>query len=175
MTIGGKPTSARTKMPAFRTPPGYPSAHDTAWPNLYKTRHASSGCLEISSRSRRLRPQSSRPALAGRRAHRRPVRGELRGRWRAQYPAWRRHFGSLSIRRAWRATVAWTAPHECRIDVRIRLARGILAALAAVHEPQGAGDRLRCRDRARSLPGCGGGDARSALGDREPRPQMDRL
>ncbi len=119
---------------------------------------------QISPRPRRLRPQPSRPALAGRRARRRPVRGQLRGRRRAQHPAWRRRLGSVSLRRARRAALAGAAAHERGVDVRIRLACGLLAAVAPVHRAQAAGDRVRRCDRARALSGSGRGDARSRNG-----------
>ena len=104
--------------------------------------------LRLSARPRRLRPQPARPALAGRRARRRAVRRQLRGRRRAQHPAWRRDVGGVPLRRARRAAVAGPAPHERRVDVRIRLARRLLAAVAPVHRAQIAGHGVRRRHRA---------------------------
>ena len=93
----------------------------------------------LSARPDRLRPQSARSALAGRRARRGAVRAQLRGRRREQHPARRRRLGSLPVRRARRGAVAGRAAHECRVDVRIRLARRLLAAVAHVHR------RATCR------------------------------
>jgi hypothetical protein len=66
-------------------------------------------------------------------------------------------------------------PGQCRVDVRIRLARRLLAALAAVHRAKKAGDGVWRGDRARPSSGGGRGHGRSGLGNRQPRPEMDRL
>jgi hypothetical protein len=47
-----------------------------------------------------------------------------------------------------RAALAGAASHEHGVDLRIRRPRRLLAAVAAVHRTQPAGDRLRRRDRA---------------------------
>ena len=67
------------------------------------------------------------------------------------------------------------APHEHGVDLRIRLARRLLAAAPHVHRARHAGHRLRRRHGDGAQPGSGRGDERGGLGDRHPRLQMDRL
>ena len=73
------------------------------------------------------------PQMAGRRARRRAVRHQLRGGRREQHPARRRRLGGVPVGDRRRAALAGPAPHEHGIDLRIRLARRLLAALARVH------------------------------------------
>ena len=87
-------------------------------------------------RSRRLRPQSAPSALARRRAHRRAVRGQLRGGRREQHPARRRGLGGFPVRDGRRRALARPAAYEHGIDLRIRLPRRLLAALADVHRTE---------------------------------------
>ena len=115
------------------------------------------------------------PRWPGACARRRAVRRQLRGRRRTLDPAWRRGIGSVPVGRARRRAVAGTAAYERRVDVRVRLARRLLAAVATVRRAQAAGHRVRCRARACAPSRSGRGDARGGLGNREPRPQMDRL
>ena len=107
-------------------------------PGFFKQRepHAASIPDRLSARSRRLWPQRPRSALAGRGPRRAAVRGEFRGGRRELDPAWRYGLGGVSLRRARRAALARPAPYERGIDVRIRLARRLLAAVAAVHRAQ---------------------------------------
>ena len=72
--------------------------------------------------------------------------------------------GSIPLRRARRGAVARPAAHERGVDVRIRLARRLLAPVAAVWCAQIAGDGVRRRARAGAQSRGGRGDARSAAG-----------
>ena len=83
--------------------------------------------------------------------------------------------GGFSFRRARGAALARPAPYERGIDVRIRLPRRLLAAVAAVHRAQYSGDRVRRGERACPQSRSRRRHARGRLGDRLPRPQMDRL
>src|ERR1700704_3750991 len=56
-----------------------------------------------------------------------------------------------------------------------RLARRLLARVASVHRAKLSDDRVRRGDGPGAASRRGRGDARGALGDRQPRPQMDRL
>ena len=61
------------------------------------------------------------------------------------------------------------------VALRVRLARGAVAAAAAVPRPASAGDDLRRGDGARA-PSCSGrGDAQRRARDREPRLALDQL
>ena len=73
------------------------------------------------------------------------------------------------------AALARPAPHERGIDVRIRLARRLLAAVAAVLGAQSGGDRLRRCRRARAQSRDRRRHARGRVGDRLPWAQMDRV
>ena len=85
---------------------------------------------------------AARSALAGRRPRGAAIRAELRGGRRERDPARRCRVGGFPVRRARRAAVARAAPHERGIHVRIRLARRLLAAVAAVHRAQYSGHGL---------------------------------
>ena len=153
-------------------PPGIaaPSSHRTA----------AAPCHEqhfdlVPPRHARLRPYSARPEMAGRCPHRAPVRHQLRGGRRELRAARRRGVGGVSLRDRRGAAAPRRASHEHGVDLRVRLAGGILAALAAVHAPGDTDHRLRGGDGARTQPRGGGGDAGGGLGDREPRPALDRL
>ena len=78
-----------------------------------------------------LRPQHSRSALAGRCADRRPVRRQLRGGRREQHPPRRCGLRGVPVRDRRRGGVAGPAPHEHGVDLRIRLARRLLARCSA--------------------------------------------
>ena len=71
--------------------------------------------------------------MAGRRARRRAVRHELRGGRRELHPARRCSLRGLPLRDRRRSALAGPAPHEHGVDLRIRLARRLLAPVAAVH------------------------------------------
>ena len=58
---------------------------------------------------------------------------QLRGGRREQHPARRRRLRGLPVRDRRRAALAGPAPHEHGVDLRIRLARRLLAAVAHVH------------------------------------------
>ena len=77
-----------------------------------------------------------RSAMARRRAGRGAVRRQFRGGRREQHFARRSRLGSVPVRRARRAALAGPAPRQYRIDVRIWLARRLLAAVADVHRAQ---------------------------------------
>ncbi len=113
--------------------------------------------------------------MARRRAARRAVRAQLRGGRREQHPARRPGVGSISVGDHRRAAVARQAPHEHGVDLRVRLACGLLAHLAAVRAQEHSAHRLRRRDRAGAQRGSRRRDERGGLGDREPRPQVDRV
>ena len=74
-----------------------------------------------------------------------------------------------------RGAMAGPAAHEHGVDLRIRLPRRLLAPVADVHRARAAGHRLRRRHGPAAQPGGGRRDEGSRLGDRQPRPQMDRL
>ena len=82
--------------------------------------------------------------------------------------------GSLPVGCARRAAVAGTTPRQHRIDVRIRLARRLLAAVARLYRAQAAGHRVRRRDRAATQSRDRRGDERGRLGHRQPQPEMGR-
>ena len=113
--------------------------------------------------------------MAGRRRRRRAVRRQLRGGRREQHPARRRRLRGVPVGDRRRAALARPAPHEHGIDLRIRLARRLLAAVADVHRARHPGHGLRRRDRAAAQPRGGRRHERGRLGDRLARPQMDRL
>ncbi len=113
--------------------------------------------------------------LAGRRARRRPVRHQLRGRRREQYPARRRRLGGVPVGDRRRGAVAGHAPHEHGIDLRIRFARRLLAPAPDVHRTLDPGHGLRGRDRDGAQSRSGRSDERGQVGDRHPRLEMDRL
>ena len=115
------------------------------------------------------------PRWPGKRPSCGPVRGEFRGGRREHDLARRCGVRSVSVGRAGGRAVARPASHERGIDVRIRLARRILAPVAAVHRAQNSGDRFRGGERARPQSSGGSRHARSRLGDCLPRPEMDRL
>ena len=129
---------------------------------------------ELPARPPRLRPQPARSEVAGRCAGRRSVRGQFRRGRREQYPARRSRLGSVLVGCARRAAVAGPAPCQYRIDVRIRFARRLLAAVADVHRTQDAGDRVRRRDGLAAKPRCGRRHEGGRLGYRQPQPEMDR-
>ena len=84
--------------------------------------------------------------------------------------------GSVPVRCPRGTAVAGAAAHEHGVDVRIRLARGLLAAVAVVHAS--ATCRSPCsasRPRWRDIPTSVAAMREARLGDREPRPEMDRL
>ncbi len=113
--------------------------------------------------------------MAGRRPHRGAVRDQLRG-GRRELPAPRRPgLGGVPVGDRRRAGLAGPAPHEHGIDLRIRLAGRLLAPAQAVHRAQPAGDGLRRRHRPPAQSRRGRRHARGRLGDRLPRPQVDRL
>ena len=66
------------------------------------------------------------------------------------------------------AAVAGHAPHEHGVDLRIRLARRLLAAAPAVHRARRSGHRLRRRDGDGAQPASGRGDERSRAGRSPP-------
>ena len=103
------------------------------------------------------------------------VRHQLRGGRREQYPARRRRVRSVPVRDHRRRALARHAPHEHGVDLRIRLAGRLLAAAPPVHGTLGSGHRLCGRDRDGAQSRGGRGDERSGVGDRDPRPEMDRL
>ena len=118
----------------------------------------------------------ARRRLAGRRARRRPVRAQLRGGRRElrsctatppPRPSSREIVGA--------AALAGHAPLEHGIDLRIRRPRRLLAAARPLHRARRAGHGLRRRHRAGPLAGAGRRDAGGRLGDRQPRPEVDRL
>ena len=129
----------------------------------------------LSARSRRLWPQHPRSALAGRGPRRSAIRGEFRGGRRELDPVWRSGLGGVPLRRARRAALARPASYERGIDVRIRLPRRLLAAVADFHRAQSCGDRVRHGGRATPQSASGHRHARGRLGDRLPWPEMDRL
>ena len=124
-------------------------------------------------RHARLRPQPARPEMARRRAHRAPVRRQLRGGRGELRAARRRGVGGVPLRDRRGATPARRAPHEHGVDLRVRLPGRVLAAVADIHAPRDASHRLRGGDGARTQPRGGGGDAGSGLGDREPRSALE--
>ena len=130
---------------------------------------------ELSARHGRLRAHAALRGLAGRSADRAAIRHQLRGRRRKQHPARRRRLGGLPVGNRRRRALARAAPHEHGIDLRIRLARRLLAPPSPVHRARRAGDGVRRRDRDGAQPASGRGDERSRLGDRHPRLQVDRL
>ena len=119
--------------------------------------------------------QPAGPEMAGRRACRRAVRRQLRGRRRELHPARRRGLGSLPVGDRRRRALARHAPLEHGIDLRIRRPRRLLAAAPHVHRRRRSGHRLRRRHRACPLARPGRGDAGGRLGDRLARAEMDRL
>ena len=125
-------------------------------------------------RSPRLRPQPARSEVAGQRAGRRAVRGEFRRGRREQHPARRPRLGSVSVGCAGRTALAGPAPRQYRIDVRIWLARRLLAAVADVHRTQDADHRVRRRDGAEAQSRSGRRHEGGGLGHRQPQPEMDR-
>ena len=91
-----------------------------------------------------------------RRAGRAAVRHQLRRGRREQHPARRRRLRGLPVRDRRRRALAGHAPHEHGIDLRIRLARRLLAAAPHVHRARHARHRL-----------CGGdGDGAQSAGGR---------
>ena len=113
--------------------------------------------------------------MAGRRPHRGPVRRQLRGGRREQHPPRRRRIGGVPVGDRRRAAVAGHAPRQHGIDLRVRLARRLLAPVADVHRARRAGHRLRRRDRDGAQPGGGRRHEGGGLGNRQPRPEVDRL
>ena len=68
------------------------------------------------------------------------------------------------------------APPEHGVDLRVRLPRRLLASVAHVHRAARIPvDRLRRDARAGAQPGGRRGDEGGRLGDRQPRPAVDRL
>ena len=90
-------------------------------------------------------------------------------------PARRRRLRGVPLRDRRRRPLAGPAPLEHGIDLRVRRPRRLLAAARPLHLPRRAGHRLRRRHRARPLARPGRGDAGRRLGDRQPRPEVDRL
>ena len=130
---------------------------------------------DLSPRPRRLRPQPAPSALAERRADRGADRAQLRGGWRELHPAWRCCFGGVPVGDRRRPTLAGPAAHEYGIDVRIRLTCRLLADLAAVAGAKRSRHRVQRRHGARPPSRYRRGHEGGRLGDRLPRPEMDRL
>ena len=129
----------------------------------------------LSARHGRLRTHAALRRLARQRARGGAVRHQLRGRRREQHPAWRRGLGSLPVRNRRRSALAGHAAHEHGVDLRIRLARRLLAAAPHVHRTLRARHRLCGRDRHGAQPRSGRRHERGGVGNRHPRPEMDRL
>ena len=81
---------------------------------------------------------------------------------------------SLPVGCARRTAVAGTTPRQYRIDVRIWLARRLLAAMADFYRAKFAGHGIRCRDRAEAKSRNCRRDERGRLGHRQPQPEMGR-
>ena len=79
------------------------------------------------------RPEAGRAAR-----DRRAVRHQLRGGRREHHPARRRRLRGVPVGDRRRAALAGPAPHEHGVDLRVRLARRLLAAVAAVHRARHA-------------------------------------
>ena len=129
----------------------------------------------LPSRPRRLRPHParSRSGRAGRRS--RCSSSSTTRRAARTHPARRSGLRGLPVRDRRRRGLARPAPHEHGVDLRVRLPRRLLAAVAALHGAARAGHRLCHRARHAAPPGGRRGHARGRLGDREPRPQVDRV
>ena len=104
------------------------------------------------------------PALAGRCAHRRAVRHQLRGRRGEQHPPRRCGLGDAAHRVRLRRAPHRRARAPHRIDVRVRQPRRLLAASPALHRAGRAGHDLRRRHGARPQPGGGRRDDGGGLG-----------
>ena len=85
----------------------------------------------------------------------RAVRDQLRGGRREQHPARRRGSEAFLSEIVGAAALAGPAAHEHGVDLRVRLPRRLLAAVADVHRARHAGHRLRRRDGAAAQPGGG--------------------
>src|ERR1700687_1880515 len=72
------------------------------------------------------------------------------------------------LRRNGRAAVAGTTPRQYRVDVRIRLARRLLAAMADFHRTQAADDGIWCCDRVETKSASCRGHEGSRLGHWQP-------
>ena len=113
--------------------------------------------------------------MAGGRPDRRPVRRQLRGRQRKLHPARRCRLGGVPFGDRRRGALARPAALEHGVDLRIRRPRRVLAPSSAVRRLRHPRHRLWRRNRAGAFAGAGGGHAVRRLGDRKPRPQMDRI
>ena len=115
------------------------------------------------------------PALAGRRAHRRPVRHQLRGGCGEQRAPRRCGLGDAAHRVRLRRAPHRRARAAGRIDVRVRQPRRLLAPPSPVHRARGARHGLRRRHGAPTQSRRGRSDGGGRLGDRQPRLSLDRL
>ena len=125
--LNGGFVSPMRRHPAIWRPPAVACQEDRPMSRTLSPRHD------------RLRPQPARPEMAGRRPRRGAVRRQLRGGRREQHPPRRRRLGGVPVGDRRRAALAGHAPHEHGVDLRIRLARRLLAPVADVHRARRAG------------------------------------
>ena len=129
----------------------------------------------LSARPGRLRREAAEGEMAGRRARRRSIRPQLRGRRRELGAARRQGLRGVPLRDRRRAAARGRAPHVDGVALRVRLARRRLAHPRALRAPQAAAHRVRRGDGDGAQPGGGRGDARGRPRDREPRLALDQL
>ncbi|GAE53148.1 serine-pyruvate aminotransferase [Xanthomonas arboricola pv. pruni str. MAFF 311562] len=130
---------------------------------------------EHSARPGRLWRHPACGAVARWRAHRGAVRHQLR-RGRGKLRAQRRcRLGGLPVGDDRHASAARRARHGDGKPVRIRQPCRLLAAASVVHCAQCAGDRIRRGAGTGLQSRSGRRDAGRRLGDRQPRPALDRL